>query len=162
MWHFPSFPRFSQPTPIVTWPGLALEIWLHHSPPPSFLSFYFASLLKLFSSLAPLFWPLRTPLLSCSLNSHLSVPSILCPPHPMSMTCTGLTKDQVACTCALFIPRRSKENKCKSCGHWVTSHSNVSISPQDVDPLEGPGVSENKYVKHLFKSLGATAIHETA
>lgn len=66
------------------------------------------------------------------------------------------------CTCTLFVPRRTKETKCKTCGHRQVSHSGDSVPSRNVEPLENPKVSENKYVDRLLKSLKATEVHESA
>ena len=78
------------------------------------------------------------------------------------MACTGSSQDDATCPCTLFVPQRSKEMKCKTCGHRLTSHTVASVPPPMVEPADGSTASDNKYVNRLFKSLGATAVHEAA
>ena len=78
------------------------------------------------------------------------------------MACSGSSQDNATCPCTLFVPRRSKEMKCKTCGHRHTSHTVASIPPPVVEHADSSKASNNKYVNRLFKSLGATAVHEAA
>ena len=78
----------------------------------------------------------------------------------MPSTCTGSPKDHTPCTCTLFILKRSKQTKCKTCGHRFSHHSDVPTAPQDSNAPPAPKAPGDKYVTRLFKSLEATAVHE--
>ena len=78
------------------------------------------------------------------------------------MACTGSSKDNATCACTLFVARKSKGMKCKTCGHRLTSHIGASVPTPDIKPIEGSTAADNKYVNRLFRSLGATSVHETA
>lgn len=102
-------------------------------------------------------------LLSPLTSSHL--PTLFFTPehtYHIPMTCTGASKDNTACLCTLFIPKKSKGAKCKTCGHRLSYHSDNQADLKDFKtpvPAKAPG---DKYVTRLFKSLEATAVHETA
>jgi hypothetical protein len=92
-------------------------------------------------------------------------PHRLCPPiafYTMPMTCAGLLKDNTACTCRLFIARRSKETKCKTCGHRQALHSDIPATSHSANPPMTTEAPENKYVNRLAKSLEASSVHESA
>lgn len=78
----------------------------------------------------------------------------------MPTTCTGSSKDDASCVCTQFIAKKSKGSKCKTCGHRLTSHLDTP-APQDAEGMVTRG-AEGVYVNRLFKSLGATAVHEAA
>lgn len=80
----------------------------------------------------------------------------------MPTTCTGSLKDYTACVCVLFVPKKSKSAKCKTCGHRASHHSDIPATSQDSDALPTTKPPGEKYVTRLFKSLEATAVHETA
>ena len=78
------------------------------------------------------------------------------------MICTATSKDGTACMCANFVPRKSKGAKCKTCGHRISYHSDNTTKLQDTETTPPPKAPGEKYVTRLFKSLEATAVHETA
>jgi len=114
------------------------------SVPPTF-PFVFLSTLP-----PPLFIPLSLTLASSSLS------------FSMPTTCTGSVKDRTTCTCTLFIPRKSKATKCKSCGHRQSLHLDIPTPSHGAEAAATTTVPDNKYVSRLFKSFEATAVHESA
>jgi len=105
---------------------------------------------------------------SCSATTTLySRPYSITVARPMPTICIGSLKDIEGCNCNLFIPRKSKKNKCKSCGHQKVSHSDIPTTPPprgtkvDTTAMAKPQ-GHSKYTDRLYKSLKATAVHEDA
>src|SRR5882762_2959834 len=126
--------------------------------PPGHKDTAFPSIL---SSPSPIF-PAHPPLCLQSYPSYLSLHSTLystLPSRPPSMltVCAGSQKDTGSCGCTAFIPKKSNESKCKSCGHWKTSHSNIPATPpQDVQTNTATiakSQDHTKYVDRLYRSL---------
>ncbi|KAF9643389.1 hypothetical protein BDM02DRAFT_3191711 [Thelephora ganbajun] len=80
----------------------------------------------------------------------------------MLVTCIGSSKNQASCTCTQFTPWKSKEAKCKGCGHRLGSHLDTPTLSHATETPATTAVPENKYIGRLFNSLKATAVHETA
>jgi hypothetical protein len=88
--------------------------------------------------------------------------TLLCPPpnYTMPTTCTGSSRDNAPCVCTLFVAKKSKGSRCKTCRHRLTSHVEAPAQ-QNIEGTVTRG-AEGVYVNRLFKSLGATAVHEAA
>jgi hypothetical protein len=77
------------------------------------------------------------------------------------MSCTGASKNTTACACQVFVPKKSKGTKCKTCGHRDTYHSDPTTSQDPSTPPATKRLGE-KYATQLYRSLEASAVHETA
>ena len=76
-----------------------------------------------------------------------------------SMVCTGSSRSLGTCPCPAFVPKKSKQTRCKTCGHRMVSHLDDPAPSQDeLSPAEAPG----KYVGRLLRSLKSTAVHDVA
>jgi hypothetical protein len=101
---------------------------------------------------------------SCLLLHH-PLSSLFTPaPYLMPTICAGSQKDTNSCGCSLFIPKKSKENRCKTCRHQRVSHSDIPTTPpQDDNTITAVTKKDrSKYINRLFKSLEATAVHDNA
>ena len=121
--------------------------------------------------------PLLSPSLSLSLSFFLSLfllftfhlcsspPTLIflsLSPLPMPDGCQG-SKDN-GCDCQQFIPKRSKQSRCKTCGHRDTIHLNTQSTPPTPPggPAKPTAKPEVNYGGRVLKSFGASMAHKTA
>ena len=86
---------------------------------------------------------------------------------PMLDGCQGSKGN--SCDCQQFVPRRSKRNRCKTCGHRHTAHlSAQSTAPTSptlpaadgaIKPMAKPEVN---YRGRVLKSFGTSTAHQLA
>jgi hypothetical protein len=90
--------------------------------------------------------------------SSLILPLSLLLSSPMSGICTGSSKDNDDCDCQQFVPKKSKQTRCRTCGHRRITHSDTDAPPTSSDAAK-PAVN---YGGRVLESYGTSAAVVTA
>ena len=80
------------------------------------------------------------------------------------MTCTGSSAgNNDNCDCQQFIPKKSKEHRCQSCGHRLSSHTNIPSTPSELEEGEIPTKRHPpNYPERVYKSSKAASAFKNA
>ena len=108
------------------------------------------------------------PLLSFPFSLQFSYSSL---PSSTSMSDACQGSKGINCDCQQFIPKLSKQSRCKTCGHRLAAHSNADFNapftpPAPPTPPNGASNPTAKpmvsYGERILKSYGTSTAHRTA